>query len=59
MKISDNKYVAVIYDLNVGEGEERELMDAVEETFLEVCLWFPAFRVKEGEEVFEHPAGSS
>lgn len=27
MKISDNKYVAVIYDLNVGEGEERELME--------------------------------
>lgn len=27
MKISANKYVAVIYDLNVGEGEERELME--------------------------------
>ena len=27
MKIADNKYVAVIYDLNVGEGEERELME--------------------------------
>lgn len=27
MRISANKYVAVIYDLNVGEGEERELME--------------------------------
>lgn len=27
MKISANKYVAVIYDLNVGEGEEQELME--------------------------------
>ncbi|MCE5204560.1 MAG: peptidylprolyl isomerase [Porphyromonadaceae bacterium] len=27
MKISDNKYVALTYDLNVGEGEERELME--------------------------------
>jgi len=27
MKISKNKYVAVTYDLNVGEGEERELME--------------------------------
>lgn len=27
MKISANKYVAVTYDLNVGEGEERELME--------------------------------
>ncbi len=27
MKISDNKYVTLTYDLNVGEGEERELME--------------------------------
>lgn len=27
MKIAANKYVEVIYDLNVGEGEERELME--------------------------------
>lgn len=27
MKITANKYVAVTYDLNVGEGEERELME--------------------------------
>ncbi|MDH6357156.1 peptidylprolyl isomerase [Parabacteroides sp. PF5-9] len=27
MKISANKYVAVTYDLHVGEGEERELME--------------------------------
>jgi FKBP-type peptidyl-prolyl cis-trans isomerase SlyD len=27
MKISANKYVEVIYDLNVGEGEDRELME--------------------------------
>lgn len=27
MRISANKYVAVIYDLNVGEGEEHELME--------------------------------
>ncbi len=27
MRIAQNKYVAVTYDLNVGEGEERELME--------------------------------
>lgn len=27
MKISENKYVTLSYDLNVGEGEERELME--------------------------------
>lgn len=27
MKISENKYVTLTYDLNVGEGEERELME--------------------------------
>ncbi len=27
MKISENKYVTLYYDLNVGEGEERELME--------------------------------
>ena len=27
MKISDNKYVTLTYDLNVGEGDERELME--------------------------------
>lgn len=27
MKISTNKFVALSYDLNVGEGEERELME--------------------------------
>ena len=27
MKITANNYVAVTYDLNVGEGEERELME--------------------------------
>ena len=27
MKIANNKYVAVSYDLNVGEGDERELME--------------------------------
>ena len=27
MKITANKYVAVTYDLNVGEGDERELME--------------------------------
>lgn len=27
MKISDNKFVALTYDLNVGEGSERELME--------------------------------
>lgn len=31
MKISDNKYVTVIYDLNVGEGDERELMEQATE----------------------------
>lgn len=27
MRITTNKYVSVTYDLNVGEGEERELME--------------------------------
>ena len=27
MRISKNKFVAVTYDLNVGEDNERELMD--------------------------------
>lgn len=27
MKIDTNKYVALTYDLNVGEGDERELME--------------------------------
>ena len=27
MKIAENMYVTVTYDLNVGEGEERELME--------------------------------
>lgn len=27
MRISNNKYVEVTYDLNVGEGEEKELME--------------------------------
>lgn len=27
MKISDNKYVTLTYDLNVGEGDELELME--------------------------------
>jgi FKBP-type peptidyl-prolyl cis-trans isomerase SlyD len=28
MKISQNKFVALTYDLNVGEGDERELMES-------------------------------
>ncbi|MBD8390246.1 peptidylprolyl isomerase [Dysgonomonas sp. BGC7] len=36
MKISTNKFVSLSYDLNVGEGEERELMErATVETPLE------------------------
>lgn len=31
MKITTNKYVAVTYDLNVGEGDERELMERATE----------------------------
>ena len=27
MKITANKFVAVVYDLNVGDDEERELME--------------------------------
>lgn len=27
MKISDNKFVSITYDLTVGEGEEQELME--------------------------------
>ena len=40
MKITANKFVAVTYDLNVGEGEERELMEkAVAEGSVEIHLW--------------------
>ena len=28
MKISKNKFVSVMYDLNVGDGDERELMES-------------------------------
>lgn len=36
MKISVNKYVTLVYDLNVGEGDERELMEkATDEAPLE------------------------
>ena len=43
MKITANKFVAVTYDLNVGEGEERELMErATAETPLPLC---PAIRI--------------
>ena len=39
MKITANKFVAVTYDLNVGEGEERELMErATAETPLKFTL---------------------
>lgn len=39
MKITANKFVAVTYDLNVGEGEERELMErATAETPLKSSL---------------------
>mgnify|MGYP001645147284 CR=1 FL=1 len=31
MRISKNKFVAVTYDLNVGEGSERELMERAED----------------------------
>lgn len=48
MKISTNKYVAVTYDLNVGEGDERELMErATEEVPLKfiygIGTMLPAF----------------
>ena len=48
MRISANKYVAVTYDLNVGEGEERVLMEqATAETPLKFIfgtgLMLPAF----------------
>ena len=59
MKISANKYVAVIYDLNVGEGEERELMEkATREVPLKFIygmgMMIPAFKealmgLEEGE----------
>lgn len=48
MKITANKFVAVTYDLNVGEGEERELMErATPETPLKFIfgtgMMLPAF----------------
>jgi len=40
MKISENKFVTLTYDLNVGEGEERELMEqATAERPLEFILY--------------------
>ena len=33
MRISKNKFVAVTYDLNVGEGSERELMERATKDF--------------------------
>lgn len=60
MKISTNTFVALSYDLNVGEGEERELMEkATAETPLEFIYgtgsMLPAFEknltdLKEGDE---------
>lgn len=57
MKITTNKYVAVTYDLYVGEGEERELMErATEEVPLKfiygIGMMLPAFEsaLKELEE---------
>lgn len=50
MKITDNKYVTVTYDLNVGEGEERELMErATEQQPLEFI-----FGTNSMLEAFEH-----
>jgi FKBP-type peptidyl-prolyl cis-trans isomerase SlyD len=48
MKIAKNKYVAVTYDLNVGEGNERELMEkATNEVPLQfifgIGMMLPAF----------------
>lgn len=48
MKIAANKYVSVSYDLNVGEGDERELMErATAEQPLEfvygIGMMLPAF----------------
>ncbi|MCC8133108.1 MAG: peptidylprolyl isomerase [Tannerellaceae bacterium] len=48
MKITANKFVSVTYDLNVGEGEERELMErATPETPLSFIfgtgMMLPAF----------------
>ena len=51
MKISTNKFVSVSYDLNVGEGDERELMErATEEHPLQFIFgtdsMLPAFEVE-------------
>ncbi len=59
MKISKDKYVEVSYDLNVGEGNDRELMEkATEESPLKFIfgmgLMLPAFeKALEGLEVGE------
>jgi FKBP-type peptidyl-prolyl cis-trans isomerase SlyD len=60
MRIAANKFVAVTYDLNVGEGEERELMErAVPENPLKFIFgtgaMIPSFEnglkgLEEGEE---------
>jgi FKBP-type peptidyl-prolyl cis-trans isomerase SlyD len=51
MKITTDKFVSVIYDLNVGEGDERELMEsATEERPLEFIFgtgaMLPAFEAQ-------------
>ncbi|GAB6011976.1 FKBP-type peptidyl-prolyl cis-trans isomerase [Viscerimonas tarda] len=51
MKISQNKFVSLTYDLNVGEGEDRELMErATPENPLEFIFgtnsMLPAFEEK-------------
>jgi FKBP-type peptidyl-prolyl cis-trans isomerase SlyD len=51
MKITTNKFVSVIYDLNVGDGDERELMEsATEERPLEFIFgmgsMLPAFEAQ-------------
>ena len=48
MKITANKFVAVTYDLNVGEGEERELMEkAVAEAPLKFIIYIQCWFLKE------------
>ena len=46
MKITANKYVAVTYDLNVGDGDERELMekatDGLTATMMTMEEWLKA-----------------
>ena len=59
MRISKNKFVSAIYDLYVGEGDERELMEsATEEQPLQFIFGMGAMLPAFEEEIKELESGS-